>query len=72
MPRFGPIKRKDLIRHLRRAGFEGPVPGGRHQAMRRDTVTVPIPNPHESDIGRELLKEILRQAGISRPEWERL
>ena len=71
MPRFGPIRRGDLIRALRRAGFSGPVPGGRHEAMRRGTLTVPIPNPHRGDIGRDLLREILRQAQITREEWER-
>ncbi|MBC7783014.1 MAG: type II toxin-antitoxin system HicA family toxin [Burkholderiales bacterium] len=72
MPRFGPINRRDLIRALRRAGYSGPEPGGRHQLMRRGTQTLAIPNPHHGDIGPGLLKEILRQAGISRAEWERL
>ena len=31
-----------------------------------------IPNPHRGDIGRDLLAEILKQAGISREEWEAL
>jgi predicted RNA binding protein YcfA (HicA-like mRNA interferase family) len=69
MPPFGPIKRKDLIRHLRQAGFEGPYVGGKHQFMRKGTVTVRIPNPHSADIGVELLSRILRQAGIHRDEW---
>jgi len=29
-----------------------------------------IPNPHHSDMDGSLLKEILRQAGISSTEWE--
>jgi len=29
-----------------------------------------IPNPHLSDIGVSLLKEILRQAGISSQDWD--
>jgi hypothetical protein len=33
---------------------------------------ITIPNPHGSAIGRQLLGEVLRQAGISREEWERL
>lgn len=72
MPPFGPIKRRDLIRAMRAAGFAGPEPGGRHSFMRRGSRTVPIPNPHHNDIGRNLLAEILRVAGISRAEWERL
>lgn len=33
MPPFGPIKRGDLIRHLRQLGFDGPYSGGRHQSV---------------------------------------
>jgi len=31
-----------------------------------------IPNPHRGDIGVGLLAVVLRQAGISRKDWERL
>jgi hypothetical protein len=40
--------------------------------MIRDALTLRIPNPHQGDIGKELLSRILRQAGIDRDEWERL
>ena len=40
--------------------------------MQRGDVVVRIPNPHGSDIDRGLLTRILRQAGISREEWEAL
>ena len=40
--------------------------------MVRGDTTIWIPNPHQSDIGRELLVRVLRQAGISRQEWEAL
>ena len=72
MPRFGPIKRKDLIHYLREAGFRGPFSGGKHQMMVSDDITLRLPNPHQSDIGKELLARILRQAGISRSDWENL
>jgi hypothetical protein len=35
-------------------------------------LTIWIPNPHQGDIGRELLSRILRQAHISREAWEEL
>ena len=35
-------------------------------------LSLPIPNPHRSDIGKELLSRILKQAGISRKKWESL
>jgi predicted RNA binding protein YcfA (HicA-like mRNA interferase family) len=72
MPRLGPVKRKDLIRLLRKLGFEGPYSGGKHQFMVLDDVTVRIPNPHQDDIGKELLRRILRQARIDLNVWERL
>lgn len=72
MPRLGPIKRNDLIHYLRRLGFAGPFAGRKHQFMAKSDVTVRLPNPHRSDIGRELLLRILRQARIEREEWERL
>jgi predicted RNA binding protein YcfA (HicA-like mRNA interferase family) len=72
MPSFGPIKRVDLIRALRRAGFEGPFSGGKHQFMVRGELRLVIPNPHSGEIGRDLLIRLLRQANISREEWEQL
>jgi len=38
--------------------------------MQKDKTKLPIPNPHKGDITMELLARILRQAGISREEWE--
>ena len=72
MPSFGPIKRKDLIRHLRSIGFEGPYSGGKHQFMVKDGLTVRVPNPHQGDTGKELLSRVLRQANIERSQWEKL
>ncbi len=70
MPPFGPISRRDLIRHLRALGFDGPYKGGKHHFMCKGDAALTIPNPHKGDIGRELLARILRQAGITREEWE--
>ncbi|MDT5122260.1 MAG: hypothetical protein QOC96_1742 [Acidobacteriota bacterium] len=72
MPRFGSISRKDLIRYLRQLGFDGPYSGGKHQFMLKGDLTLRIPNPHQGDIGRELLARLLRQAGIDRGNWEQL
>jgi predicted RNA binding protein YcfA (HicA-like mRNA interferase family) len=35
-------------------------------------ITVRVPNPHQPDIGKELLAQILRQAGISKDDWEKI
>jgi len=72
MPVFGPISRRELIRALQKAGFEGPFSEGKHQFMRKGDRTVRIPNPHSGDIGTGLLSRLLKQAGISREEWEQL
>lgn len=72
MPKLAPIKRKDLIYYLRQIGFEGLNPGGNHQYMQKGDLKVRIPNPHKSDIGKNLLIEILKQANIERSVWEKL
>jgi len=72
MPRLGPIKRRDLIRHLAELGFEGPFSGRKHEIMSKGEITIRLPNPHRGDISRDLLVRILRQAEIERDEWERL
>jgi len=40
--------------------------------MAKDKLSVRIPNPHQDDIGKELLIRILKQAGIERQDWEKL
>ena len=72
MPPFGPISRNDLIRALRQAGFDGPYAGGKHSFMMKGSTTLSLPNSHQGDLSRELLSRILKQAGLSREEWERL
>lgn len=72
MPPFGPISRRNLINTLRRAGFEGPFAGGRHGFMLKGDLSLVLPNPHRSEIGRDLLARLLRQAGISKKDWESL
>ena len=72
MPPFGPVKRKDLLRYLRQFGFDGPYSGGKHPFMLKGDITIRLPNPHQADIGRELLARLLRQAGISKDDWESL
>ncbi len=72
MPPFGPIKRLVLIRTLKRLGFNGPFSGGKHQYMRKGKLNVTIPNPHQGDIDKKLLADILREAGISREDWENI
>jgi len=72
MPVFGPIKRDEFIRALRKAGFNGPTSGGKHEYMKRGNLRITIPNPHGSDFSTNLINKLLKQAGISREEWENI
>ena len=64
------LSRKDLIRKFRALGYSGPFSGGKHQFMIKGSQKIRIPNPHVGDMSASLVKEILRQAGISSQEWD--
>jgi len=72
MPPFKPLKRKELIRALKDAGFEGPYAGGRHEFLVKGELRLILPNPHHNEISKDLLARILRQANLTREEWEKL
>lgn len=72
MPSIGPIKRNDLIYFLRRFGYDGPFAGTKHSIMAKGNQRLHIPNPHHGDITTGLLVRILKQAGISKAQWEAL
>ncbi len=59
------LSRKELIRKFKTLGYSGPFSGAKHQFMVKGTQKIRIPNPHVNDISGGLVKEILRQAGIS-------
>ena len=69
-----PVSRREFIRRLRKLGWEGPFPGGRHEAMRHPltSIKLPVPNPHRGDIDWSLTRRVLAQAGINREDWERI
>jgi len=68
--KLSPVNRQALIRRLRSLGWSGPYSGGKHQHMVKGLVQLTIPNPHHrKDIGVQLLKLVLEEAGISRDEW---
>jgi len=70
--RLAPLSRSELIKRLRALGWEGPLAGTKHQHMVKGDLQLTIPNPHRRDIGVNLLKILLKEAGISREEWLRL
>lgn len=63
------ISHRNLVKKLKVLGFNGPYSGGRHMFMQKHQLSLHIPNPHKGDISRFLLSEILRQAGISKKQW---
>ncbi len=65
-----PIKRSELIRRLRRLGWEGPYQKGKHPFMIKAGTRLTIPNPHRGDIDWSLTSRILREAGVSPEQWE--
>jgi predicted RNA binding protein YcfA (HicA-like mRNA interferase family) len=71
MPKLSPVKWSELVQRLRELGFEGPFSGGKHPYMIKGDLVLTIPNPHRREIGPDLLARILRQAGVSRRDWER-
>jgi len=71
MPPLKPVKRRKLIRKLRQLGFDGPYSGGKHQYMVKRDFRLALPNPHQKEIGVQLLARILAQAGVSPEDWEK-
>jgi predicted RNA binding protein YcfA (HicA-like mRNA interferase family) len=72
VPPIRPISLRELIYYLRQCGFDGPYPGGKHQVMRKSPFKVTIPNKHQGDLSVPFVLKLLKQAGISREEWEAL
>ena len=67
---LSPTTRIALVRRLKRLGWEDPKPSKGHDYMVKGRRKVHIPNPHRhKDIGVPLLREILKQADVSREEW---
>ena len=70
MGKLSPVSHRILTQRLRQLGFDGPFGGGRHPLMVRGKTRLTVPNYHNVEIGVDLLTRILKQAGVSREEWE--
>lgn len=64
-----PVSHREMVKRLRRLGFTGPFPGGRHLLMVRNNRGYTIPNPHKGDIGVPLLRRLLRQWEVTPKQW---
>lgn len=69
MPKLSPISQKSLVKKFKLFGFDGPYQQGKHPYMIKDSLSITIPNPHETIVSVDLLTRILKQAGITRAEW---
>lgn len=71
MSRLTPERPDQVIRKLRALGFIGPIPGGRHQRMVNlaRKMVIPLPAHGRKEISVGLIREIIREVGISREEW---
>ena len=67
--KLSPVSWIELVKRLRKLGFEGPYRGGKHPYIVKGNLVLTIPNPHRKEIGVDLLIRILKQAGITRKEW---
>ena len=65
------ISRAEFIRRMLKLGFDGPYAGGKHEFLILKTQCLIIPNPHQGEISVDLLSRLLRQANVSRQEWEK-
>ena len=71
MARLTPLKPRAVMRKLRRLGFAGPFPGGRHPRMVHPETgqIIPVPVHQGKDVSVGLIREIIRELGISRDDW---
>ncbi|HOG15480.1 MAG TPA: type II toxin-antitoxin system HicA family toxin [Candidatus Absconditabacterales bacterium] len=65
MPKVTPINARELVKKLRKLGFEGPYVGGKHMFMMKDGYRVPFPNHGGKDISRGVVNCIIEYIGIS-------
>ena len=71
MPRLTPLRPADVCRKLRQLGYAGPLPGGRHMRMvnLQTGKIIPIPMHGSKEVSVGLIREIIKEAGITHDEW---
>ncbi len=76
MSQWHPCKRQDVIRRLRKIGFEGPLLGTRHQFMvyRQYRLTIPSNVEYSVPQLRMMIREIEAIIGreLTIDEWDKL
>ena len=69
MAKLTPVSWTELVKRLRKLGFEGPYQGGKHPYLVKGDQVLTIPNLHRSEVSVDLLSRILKRADINREEW---
>jgi predicted RNA binding protein YcfA (HicA-like mRNA interferase family) len=73
MPRLPTVTPRQLVQALERVGFEIDHQTGSHVVMLRDSDGTRVVIPwHNRDLGRGLTLRIIKSAGLSRDEFEKL
>lgn len=67
-----PLKHKELIAKLKKLGLEGPISGGKHPYFLFGKTKMVIPNPHRSEVGKDIIKSILNKIGLEFEEFLKL
>ena len=73
MPKLPVLSRRDVIRALQRAGFEIHHQRGSHVILKQTNPPhLRIPVPDHKTIKRGLLRAIIREAGLTPEQFEKL
>jgi predicted RNA binding protein YcfA (HicA-like mRNA interferase family) len=68
--RLPPLRAGKVIRALKRAGFYERRQTGSHVILRKEGLPRPVPVPiHSGTLPRELLAEIIKEAGLTQEEF---
>lgn len=69
MPKLTPLKASEVIRKMKKIGFQGPIHWWRHSHMIKWELTIPVPLHGNKDLKVWLISMIINEIGISREEW---
>ena len=70
MPKLPVVTNREMVQYLQRKGFVA-YQGSRHIVLCKGDTRTQVPRHVNKDLGKGLLKEILRQAGISTEEFKK-
>jgi len=61
---LGNRRARDIIKKLKKSGFEEVGQRGSHKKLRRGKTVLIVPDHGGKDLGRGLIKEIEKQSGV--------